>query len=153
MIIEIAKVSPEGSHYTGEESPEILDLENGQGSRAREPVKYDLVARVISGQLVLQGKIEAELDIECSRCTDFFSTTVGDSSFLRAYDLADDTETVDVTPDIREEILLRLPHFPICRDDCKGLCPQCGKDLNKGACECGPPSRGDSWRALDNLDV
>src|ERR1051325_628957 len=45
---------------------------------------------------------------------------------------------VDVTPAIREELFLAAPRYVLCRENCKGLCPQCGKDLNAGPCGCAP---------------
>jgi uncharacterized protein len=39
---------------------------------------------------------------------------------------------------LREQFYLALPMKPLCREDCKGLCPQCGTNLNTGSCECGP---------------
>ena len=37
---------------------------------------------------------------------------------------------------VREQILLGVPSYPLCREDCAGLCPRCGQDLNRGRCEC-----------------
>jgi uncharacterized protein len=45
---------------------------------------------------------------------------------------------VDLTEAVRQNVLLALPMVTICREDCKGLCPQCGHDLNLGPCECKP---------------
>jgi uncharacterized protein len=44
--------------------------------------------------------------------------------------------TVDLRPALREEWLLVVPGFVLCREDCKGLCPRCGADLNQGPCTC-----------------
>ncbi|MBN1269773.1 MAG: DUF177 domain-containing protein [Kiritimatiellae bacterium] len=153
MIIEISKLSPEGSHLEGDEPVSILDLENDQQVRPKDPLRYRFFVQVVSQKLVVQGVVEVELEIECARCTDFYSTTVADSSFLRAYDLPEGAETVDVTPDIREDILLNLPHFPLCKPDCRGLCPQCGKNLNEGKCGCRPPSWEGSWEGLDKIKL
>ena len=153
MIIEIAKLSQDGDRFVGEEPASILGLEDEPHLRAKGSVRYDLFAQVVSHELVVKGSLEISLACECSRCAVFFSTTVGDSSFLRAYDLSEDTEFVDLTKDIREGILLNLPHFPVCRQDCKGLCPQCGKNLNEGTCTCTPPTLRNPWEALDQLDL
>jgi uncharacterized protein len=50
-----------------------------------------------------------------------------------------DGEIVDLEPLIREHFVLAVPYAPLCRDDCKGLCPQCGVDRNVEACACEPP--------------
>ena len=46
---------------------------------------------------------------------------------------------VDLEPLFREEFVLAIPYAPLCREDCKGLCPQCGTDLNSGTCKCEKP--------------
>jgi uncharacterized protein len=62
-----------------------------------------------------------------------------------------DGRVIDLREEIRQVVLLEVPWHPLCRPDCKGLCPRCGRDLNQGACGC-PPERGRSpWDALRNL--
>jgi uncharacterized metal-binding protein YceD (DUF177 family) len=50
-----------------------------------------------------------------------------------------DGETIDLEPLFREQFVLAVPYAPLCREDCKGLCPQCGIDRNSGTCTCEPP--------------
>lgn len=50
-----------------------------------------------------------------------------------------DGETVDLEPLVREHLLLAVPYAPLCREDCKGLCPQCGIDRNVESCACEKP--------------
>lgn len=50
-----------------------------------------------------------------------------------------DGDTVDLEPLIREQVILAVPYAPLCREDCKGLCAQCGADLNQGPCPCEKP--------------
>ncbi|HEY1553891.1 MAG TPA: DUF177 domain-containing protein [Kofleriaceae bacterium] len=50
-----------------------------------------------------------------------------------------DGERIDVEPVLREQFVLAVPFAPLCREDCKGLCPQCGIDLNTGTCACEKP--------------
>jgi uncharacterized protein len=50
-----------------------------------------------------------------------------------------DGESVDLEPLFREQFVLAVPFAPLCREDCKGLCPQCGIDRNSGTCSCEPP--------------
>ena len=50
-----------------------------------------------------------------------------------------DGETIDLEPLFREQFVLAIPFAPLCREDCKGLCPQCGIDLNSGTCTCEKP--------------
>ena len=50
-----------------------------------------------------------------------------------------DGETIDLEPLLREQFVLAVPYAPLCREDCKGLCPQCGIDRNTDSCGCSPP--------------
>lgn len=51
---------------------------------------------------------------------------------------------------VREELILAAPEYVLCRDDCRGICPRCGKELNEGPCAC-EPERDPRWAALDAL--
>lgn len=51
---------------------------------------------------------------------------------------------------VREELILAVPEFVVCRDECRGLCPHCGKDLNEGPCDC-RPEPDPRWAKLEAL--
>ena len=61
-----------------------------------------------------------------------------------------DDDVVDLGPLVRDAIVLELPMAPLCTQDCAGLCPQCGANLNEGACGCVAPS-DPRWANLDVL--
>jgi len=155
VIIQVPKVSPEGTDYIGEESPSILGLDDAKLVRIEGPIAYELRAEIVSHELIVQGRLAVKAAIECSRCAEFFSTTAEVSSLLRAYDVPEGTEDVDLTADIREDVLLAIPPFPVCSEGCKGLCPQCGRNLNEGACSCKPAAKegSDNWGELDKLKL
>jgi len=58
---------------------------------------------------------------------------------------------IDLTEAVREELLLAVPQYVVCRDDCRGLCPRCGADLNAGPCGCAPET-DPRWAALTKLN-
>ena len=67
-----------------------------------------------------------------------------------SYPLARDATAIDLRVALREELLLALPQWVVCRDDCRGLCPRCGTDLNAGPCGC-PPAVDPRWGGLTAL--
>jgi uncharacterized protein len=67
-----------------------------------------------------------------------------------SYSVAPDATDIDVTPAVREELVLAAPRYVVCRDDCKGICPQCGQDLNAGPCDCAPVTDA-RWQPLKAL--
>jgi uncharacterized protein len=60
---------------------------------------------------------------------------------------------IDLSPAVREQILLQIPSSPLCREDCRGLCPKCGKDLNDGDCGCDKTVMDPRWSALKGLQL
>jgi uncharacterized protein len=60
-------------------------------------------------------------------------------------------ETFDTGPLLREQLQLGVPMKPLCREDCRGLCPQCGADRNRGDCDCKDDWVDPRWAALADL--
>jgi len=109
------------------------------------------------------GHFEGEVSGECRRClTDVTESVEEDAQLLFVEadtEGADDPDVyvvdprayeLDLRPALREQWLLAVPAFVQCREDCKGLCPTCGTDLNTGACDCAPvtDSRWDALRKV-----
>ena len=102
-----------------------------------------------SGKFYFSGEIEGDINGNCRRCLIETTQHVSEEAhFLFAEEdeeEADDPEVfqidakaakLDLRPAIREQWLLSAPAFSLCREDCKGLCPSCGTDLNEATCEC-----------------
>ena len=148
--IETTQIGEDGYAVSGEEPGDLLDLAQDPVARANGPIRYELAVEQAGQELIVRGQAEAPLMLRCSRCAQFFSTTARVSSFLHAYESAEHPEFLDVSDDVREDLLLEIPGFPLCQAGCKGLCARCGQDLNEGACGCVPSEEGPSpWSALD----
>jgi uncharacterized protein len=100
--------------------------------------------------VLIQGTLEAETRVECVRCLTMFDLpTVIEISELflpehAAQDVDENEEpkiiteegNIDLTPIVREETILSIPMKAVCSETCKGLCPECGQNLNEGQCDC-----------------
>ena len=62
-------------------------------------------------------------------------------------------DQIDLTPAVREYVMIELPDGPLCRVDCAGICPVCGTDRNERQCDCDTSVRDDRWAALDDLKL
>ena len=62
-----------------------------------------------------------------------------------------DGEKIDLEPVFREQFVLAVPFAPLCREDCKGLCPHCGTNLNLEQCSCSEPMEDPRWAALKEI--
>ena len=94
--------------------------------------------------------IETKVLVECGRCiTEFevgvatafellFSVGSESSEESEADERYYDGETLDISEDVRQALVLEIPTWPLCSETCEGLCPQCGTDLNINACSCEP---------------
>jgi uncharacterized protein len=153
MKILVARIPEEGSRYEDEESSSILQMEADRFASVKSAVRYSLYAQHLSSDLVVRGALSVDVELRCSRCSEFFSTTVTDSDFLRVYPISTDTDFVDITEDMREDLLLNIPSFPVCGEECKGLCVQCGAVLGKDRCGCEAGEGSSVWHALDNLNL
>ena len=129
----------------------------------REPVTVAGRLQAIGeGRFYWQGTARTVVQGECRRCLtpvavplklEIGALFTQDADALDdpdAYALGPEATEIDVTPAVREEVLLAAPRYVVCRDDCKGLCPQCGKDLNTGPCDC-EPATDMRWQPLKAL--
>jgi len=153
MIIEVSKLDFEETRFKGEEPAEALDVGETDEVRPAGPVRYDLKAAMVDGTVVVRGAVEADVTFLCARCAEPFRQTVRDNDFMAVVESPNKDESLDLTPDIRESIILAFPTIPICSKSCKGLCPRCGTNFNKGACKCPPPASDGQWQVLGNLRV
>jgi uncharacterized protein len=151
--ILLARLSEDGEPFTGEDPVEVLELEPDDAVVSVGPLKYDLTVRQMVGdELLVQGRVGCEVVFRCARCAQEFSRRVGEKAYMRSYELHDETESVDLTPDMREATLLAFPAYPVCKSECAGLCSTCGKNLNGGPCEC-TPAENARWGAFRDLGV
>ena len=154
ILIETGQLARGPREVDGEvDGAAVFALEGDPVARARGPLKYRLRAELTGGgEVVVTGEAEAGFELLCGRCARFFSTNAKIGAFLRAYAWEDHPEAIDATADVRDELLLELPGYPLCGPDCKGLCPRCGKNLNEGPCGCpapDEPAADGAWGALD----
>jgi uncharacterized protein len=122
----------------------------------------------------VRATVQTRVRIVCSRCAESYDTALH-RQFSLSYsrkipqDLhPDDKEGIELTAqqiglilyqgeeiDLRdalaEQVVLALPHKPLCRRDCKGLCQTCGADLNRQACQCKPDSSGGPFEVLKGV--
>jgi uncharacterized protein len=97
------------------------------------------------------GRFDGQVKCTCRRClcelvrpvraqvSVMFSANPDLQEDPSVYPLTEPVTHVDVRPAVREELALVVNAYPLCREECRGLCQRCGADLNRGACNC-PPS-------------
>jgi uncharacterized protein len=131
MKIHVSRIPAEGLQNRATYDPSTLDMERDD-IHLREPFAVDAFITKTESALVVKADIRCPLLMTCARCLEDFSSSVAtDAIFHYKVQPAD---VVDITDDVRQEIILTYPMFPICQPGCKGLCSTCGQNLNLAAC-------------------
>jgi uncharacterized protein len=153
-VIDLHKLPPEGLRLSG--ATESLALEGGVSLR---DLAWSVFALASDGDVFLEVKGQGLWQGACSRCLAPLDRPLAvESQFLGSKDAdlvargshtlgSQDLDVVFLPEDtldeaelVREQFELQSPMHPLCTDDCKGLCPTCGKNWNKGPCQCRPES-------------
>jgi uncharacterized protein len=118
--------------------------------------------------IVAKSKLHTEVEVTCSRCLGLFSCPLTldiEEEYFPTADVVsgaslplpeepgcftiDEHHVLDLTEAIRQYILLAIPMKPLCRENCAGLCPICGHDLNLGPCDCLSQGTDPRWSKLN----
>ena len=148
MIINLRLISGAGATVEGTEDPAIIDIDDPT-TTFLHPIAYHLRLMRTGRMLVVRGRLETTGSFVCSRCLKKFTGPIRVEDFNREKEIGPEEGKIDLTPDIREDIILAIPAKPLCRADCRGICPLCGKDLNRGDCDCPAPSGDSPFARLD----
>ena len=127
LKVYVARMSRDGEELSGTLDDAIYDLHD-EFLKPFGGLRYELGVQLFGSELLVRGKLEQDFD---------FTVKVPD--FAASFEADEKTEFVELTAELRESILLTLPTYPVCREDCPGI-----EKTEKEA----PDSR---WDALDNL--
>ena len=143
-----------------------LDLPTPEGGGASCAVAVTAGVTRAESRYTIETRVKGEIRADCHRCLAHFAMPVEvtfDLVLNRGEGVPppegieeDDFVAIpalrearyDILPRVREALILEIPIKLLCREDCKGVCPKCGGDLNEGDCGCGPVPGDPRWGAL-----
>ncbi|MEG0071973.1 MAG: DUF177 domain-containing protein [Raoultibacter sp.] len=131
------------------------------------PLSWQISITNTGGALLVIGTVEGVATTSCARCMEpveiammgeiegYYLTSAEEAPGMDdieedEFEVLGANNTIDFEPLIRAAILLECPLVPLCGDDCKGLCPTCGKNLNEGECDCAPVTDGEGAVVREN---
>jgi uncharacterized protein len=140
------------------------------------PLVFDFTASVAGHLVLVEGRFHTRVILTCSRCLAAFESPLEARFFLTFTPQATDShgfavqedlelqseeiglipfsgEEIDLKDAFQEEVVMALPMQPLCKADCKGLCPRCGADLNEGDCGCNHQTINPQFAALQGLKI
>jgi DUF177 domain-containing protein len=162
MKINISNLS-EGIHeYKFEETPSSIELDD----RFSKPVIVNVELEKRRRQLFLTAQVKTSGTFVCDRCLEDFETHI-DVDYRMTYvndmneagEIDQDeltvihasTNEIDIAEDVKEYILLAVPMKLLCKEDCAGLCANCGTNLNHGTCNCPREESDPRWDKLKKI--
>jgi len=157
MLLDLNKLHGSREHLERTFQPSVFDPQDDE-YRVAAPVELTLdVQKLGKEAFAVSGRTRTELEVECSRCVEPIRVPVDATFDLRYMPQAANTGEgerevgeedlttafyrdgmLDVVDLLREQFMLVLPMKPLCTEACRGLCPQCGTNLNKTQCGCAP---------------
>ena len=168
MFIDIHELELHKINFDQTLRPGQIDY--GPGVTQVEPLKIRGSAELLETEIHLQGSLRTEVELTCDRCLEPMrhKSELDFDLFYRPVATIAKNEEVEISKDeldigfyegnglaleetAKEQILLALPMKNVCRPDCAGLCPQCGKNRNLGDCGCQPAVQDPRWSTLQEL--
>ena len=165
LLVDLNRLARDGRVRIDVDVPTDAALWADTDLTPRSPLEVRLEAQEAGPDVVVRGRLRGGgFELPCRRCLEPVEVEL-DEDFGRLYkagDLLDQEESEDVLalPDgaeldlaapIREQVMVAVPRFVICREDCQGLCPQCGTNLNESECECTTDELDERWAPLRQL--
>ena len=138
LAVDVTRLDPDGEGLEGELFCVDVDEEFVHPFGG---VRYRLDVRLFGTELLVRGRLEQDFDLVCSRCGEDVDTTSKVEDFTESYEVGEKIQEVDLTEDIRESIILALPSYPVCREDCPGIVQKDEKPVD------------DRWNVLNKLKV
>ena len=135
MKINTNQIPAEGLVLSEETDPRALELEI-DNIRFQGPIFVKAIVSRITNTVEADVSLQGKIKLECSRCLSEYSLNL-DKQFKLFFPVSGAKSVIDLSQDIREEIILDYPFKPLCSEGCLGLCSKCGKNLNEGGCSCG----------------
>jgi uncharacterized protein len=177
MFLDIKELAVQPIDFEEQFAPDIIDLGNEVRQRTSllaaghaELVEEHHGKHQVIKDIRLKGKVSAGLELQCARCLEPVRQDVKREFELLYRPLGadagkDELSVTDAEAEIgyyqgegilledvlREQVLLALPLKITCREECKGLCPHCGKNLNQEQCSCATPEEDPRWEALKEI--
>ena len=161
MIIKISNLSDGVHNYTFNNSVKEFGLDEP----FYDNFAVDVELKKSHNQIILDSEILLKANFDCDRCSSEYQTELKtkyrmvylfgeepvDSDAIDISYLPLETDKIDISKDVRDYALLAIPMKKLCKEDCRGLCAKCGKDLNEGDCNCSTEVIDPRWLPLQEL--
>ena len=156
LKISVTQIDNEGIDFNGSANPEMLNLDKLDKIHGEikfdKPVQYHLHVSLVSGGILVAGTLTTVAKCNCGRCLEEFEMKLQNVEVCHYHEHYKGTE-LDISPELREDLLISLPMKYICREDCPGIEYETRKtETNKKAVE-ELDKENDPWKGLEGLKL
>jgi len=151
LKVHLRQIPPDGLHLEGEEDCPIPELAREEIFCAG-PLRYALDLGISEGALWATGSLSQPVEVTCVSCLERFVHTIAVPAFALHSELGG-PETIDLTPFLREDLLLNLPANPHCDKNGGRVCPGPAMESLSKPSKAAEDARKPDWSALDKLDL
>ena len=134
MKIFVKDIGPNGLNLDEHLDPTTLDL-NNQDFKCVSPIDVKAKVERIGDTILAKTQAKGTFAFVCSRCLESLERELKEDFYLD-YKIDKTIKFIDLNDDIRQEMILAFPAVVLCSQECKGLCPGCGANLNNENCKC-----------------
>jgi uncharacterized protein len=166
LFVDLNRLQREGRARIDASVPPDDRFWAGSNLAPHTPLDVRLEAQQAATDVVVRGRMAGEFELSCRRCLEPVVAGIDEEVGLlyrAGMEVGDDepadvlplprSGTLDLTGPLREHVLLAVPKYVYCREECRGLCPQCGANLNQAVCGCISEEFDDRWGPLRQLRV
>jgi uncharacterized protein len=160
LLFNLRHLEEKNLHLKGELPLAELDVDSlDELIHVRSPVAYDLEAQRLENAVLVQGNLSLLLECECARCLKPYPHRLQLDHWACHLPLEGEdrvtpvNDSVDLTPHIREDIVLAFPQHPLCKPDCRGLASTQKKSEKKPGASAKSEAASGAWAALDKLKL
>jgi len=134
MKVQVRRIRPEGMELEESFPAETIGLTEEDSLQFVSPVAIKAKATRADDEVLVTITANSQYESSCSRCLEEVKQG-WTANFTLNFDVDNTVEFIEMDDDIRQEIVLNLPSSVLCQDGCKGLCVECGANLNKEECK------------------
>ena len=163
--VNIDDIDIDNGSFLTFERPLSSFFPSGEKAESNRAIEIAVTLRLVGSAVYVIGEAKGEVVLQCGRCLAEYRHRLDaelNISFMEKEEGAEededreeinsyDGESVDLYPHVRDQLLLLMPIKPLCREECKGLCPKCGQDLNAKDCGCPRMEVDDRFSVLAKL--
>ncbi len=165
LTVDLVRLERQRRARLDDEVAPDAPLWTGTDVHLARPLEVHLEAQLVGHDVVVRGELTGEAALECRRCLAAVRVPIAEDVAVlyqagvdpveaeesEVYPLPARGTELDLSPMVREQVVLAVPAYGICSESCQGLCPTCGKNLNEGSCDCAPSEVDERWAALRRL--